>query len=106
MNVLIFIGILIVLGIIGAALDPVIKKHERARIASLQRNLPPGRVVCPSCKGTKRVWNGGGGNLNSIGAPSGRSERCPHCWGGGSVRYQRRQPKRRAISSRGLDRAA
>lgn len=80
MYVLIFIGILIVLGIIGAVLDPVIKEHERARIANLQRNLSPGRVVCPVCKGTRRIWNGGGGNPNPYTrAPSGRNERCHHC---------------------------
>lgn len=89
MYVLIFIGILVVLGIIGAVLDPVIKEHERARIAKLQSSLPPGRIVCPVCKGTKRLWNGGGGNIGPNGAPLGRSEKCYHCWGAGSVTYKR-----------------
>src|SRR5947209_19001869 len=90
MYVLIFIGILVVLGIIGAALDPVIKEHERARIAKFQRSLPPGRIVCPVCKGTKRLWNGGGRNPNPYtGAPSGRSERCNHCRGKGRGTYTR-----------------
>ena len=86
MEIMLFVGILVVLAIIGAALEPVMKKRESTRIAELQRNLPRGRVVCPVCTGRRRIWDPTSGNPNPYtGASAGRSVTCYRCAGLGSV---------------------
>jgi hypothetical protein len=86
MEITLFVGILVILGIIGAVFRPAIEKRDRTRITKLQRSLPPGWMVCPVCKGRKYIWDPNGGNWNpAINAPTGRNVKCYRCGGLGSV---------------------
>ena len=89
MEWLIFIAVLVVLGIIGYAMQaysnrPEVRRRDEARRVELARQ---GLALCPTCRGSGKVWNGNAGGWDpKTNIPRGANVTCTTCGGRGVLR--------------------